>query len=128
MRAYSYNVVALPLAAGLLKPWLGLGVTPALAALFMASSSSLVVLSSLGLKLYTRPGETAPRESVVSEVELRPRWLAVVPAAIVAGHGGGAEHARVSSPSFLSHSIVVRGRTLLAAPSGVLSSLGSKSY
>ncbi|CBN73914.1 heavy metal translocating P-type ATPase [Ectocarpus siliculosus] len=69
--ALSYNVVALPLAAGLLKPWLGLGVTPALAALFMASSSSLVVLSSLGLKLYTRPGEVAPRESVVRSCRRR---------------------------------------------------------
>ncbi|CAM9816654.1 unnamed protein product, partial [Hapterophycus canaliculatus] len=64
--ALSYNVVALPLAAGALKPWLGLGVTPALAALFMASSSSLVILSSLGLKLYTRPGEPTARELAVS--------------------------------------------------------------
>lgn len=62
----SYNVVALPLAAGALKPWLGLGVTPALAALFMASSSSLVILSSLGLKLYTRPGEPTARDMAVS--------------------------------------------------------------
>ncbi len=64
--ARSYNVVALPLAAGLLKPMFGLGVTPALAALFMASSSSLVVLSSLGLKLYARPGEPTARELAVS--------------------------------------------------------------
>lgn len=69
LRAYSYNVVALPLAAGLLKPMFGLGVTPALAALFMASSSSLVVLSSLGLKLYARPGEPTAREVAVSAAE-----------------------------------------------------------
>ena len=67
LRFYSYNVVALPLAAGALKPLLGIGVTPALAALFMASSSSLVVLSSLGLKLYTRPGEPTARELAVRE-------------------------------------------------------------
>lgn len=56
------------MAAGALKPLLGIGVTPALAALFMASSSSLVVLSSLGLKLYTRPGEPTARELAVSDV------------------------------------------------------------
>ena len=61
----SYNVIALPLAAGMLKPWLGLSLTPALAALFMASSSSLVVVSSLGLKLYSRPGEPTAREKAV---------------------------------------------------------------
>ena len=64
----SYNVIALPLAAGMFKPWLGLSLTPALAALFMASSSSLVVVSSLCLKLYSRPGEPTAREKAVRAI------------------------------------------------------------
>lgn len=118
------------MAAGLLKPWLGLGVTPALAALFMASSSSLVVLSSLGLKLYTRPGEPAPRESVVSQVELGPRWLAVEPAAIVASHGSGAQHP--VSPTFVFDRtrlscFLSRGNVGCSLRLVLLSSLDSKS-
>lgn len=66
----SYNVVALPLAAGLLKPSLGMSPSPALAALFMAFSSTLVVLSSLGLKLYTRPGEPTAFQTMVIETRI----------------------------------------------------------
>ena len=62
---YKRQVIALPLAAGMFKPWLGLSLTPALAALFMASSSTLVVVSSLGLKLYSRPGEPTATEKAV---------------------------------------------------------------
>eukprot|EP00752_Nemacystus_decipiens_P009679 g8648.t1 len=84
--ALSYNVVALPLAAGALKPLLGIGVTPALAALFMASSSSLVVLSSLGLKLYTRPGEPTARELAVRSCRRR---LGLRARPLSRPHGGG---------------------------------------
>lgn len=68
LRSRSYNLVALPLAAGLLKPSLGLSLTPALAALFMASSSTMVVVSSLGLKLYTRPGESTAFQNMVRRI------------------------------------------------------------
>lgn len=64
--ACSYNLVAIPLATGLLKPSLGMSLTPALAAVFMAGSSTLVILSSLGLKLYTRPGEPTALQMLVS--------------------------------------------------------------
>ncbi|CAM9325706.1 unnamed protein product [Phaeothamnion confervicola] len=57
--AMGYNLLALPLAAGLLMPALGLGLTPEFAAAMMALSSTLVVASSLALKLYRPPGGAA---------------------------------------------------------------------
>ncbi len=49
--AFGYNLVALPLAAGLLLPWTGQTLTPTAAAALMATSSLAVVLNSLRLRL-----------------------------------------------------------------------------
>ena len=53
--AYSYNVVAIPLAAGALYPLTGVLMPPWVAAITMALSSVSVVMSSLLLKLYKKP-------------------------------------------------------------------------
>ncbi|MBD2576812.1 heavy metal translocating P-type ATPase [Oscillatoria sp. FACHB-1406] len=55
--ALGYNLMAIPIAAGLLLPRFGLSLTPALAGAFMALSSVLVVSNSLLLRhsgLFTR--------------------------------------------------------------------------
>ncbi len=49
--AFAYNVLLLPLAAGILVPWLGIRVPPPLAAAAMAASSVSVVLNSLLLRV-----------------------------------------------------------------------------
>ncbi|XFA74287.1 heavy metal translocating P-type ATPase [Thermosynechococcaceae cyanobacterium Okahandja] len=52
--AIAYNVVGLPLAAGVLLPLWGLSLTPAMAAACMAFSSIAVVLNSLSLRPNSR--------------------------------------------------------------------------
>jgi Cu2+-exporting ATPase len=47
--AFAYNLVMIPLAAGLLLPTLGIGLSPVLAAGLMAASSVTVVVNSLSL-------------------------------------------------------------------------------
>jgi hypothetical protein len=53
--AMSYNIFALPFAAGVLYPFTDFRLPPELAGLMMAFSSVSVVTSSLLLKNYTRP-------------------------------------------------------------------------
>jgi Cu+-exporting ATPase len=48
--AFGYNIVAIPVAAGLLYPAFGLLLSPAIAAAAMAMSSVSVVSNSLRLK------------------------------------------------------------------------------
>jgi Cu+-exporting ATPase len=52
--AFVYNVIGIPIAAGVLYPSLGLLLTPTLAAAAMAASSVSVVSNSLRLKGYKR--------------------------------------------------------------------------
>ncbi len=54
--AFVYNVIGIPLAAGLLYPAFGLLLTPTIAAAAMAASSVSVVSNSLRLKNYQRAG------------------------------------------------------------------------
>ena len=60
MWAISYNLIAIPFAAGVWFPWTHVLVPPQYAGLAMAFSSVSVVLSSLSLKLYKRP--TSPSD------------------------------------------------------------------
>ena len=57
--AISYNIVAIPFAAGAWFPWTHVLVPPQYAGLAMAFSSVSVVLSSLTLKLYRRPSHSS---------------------------------------------------------------------
>jgi Cu+-exporting ATPase len=54
--AFIYNVIGIPIAAGLLYPATGLLLTPTMAAAAMAASSVSVVSNSLRLKNYKRAG------------------------------------------------------------------------
>ena len=48
--AFGYNIIALPIAAGILLPKFGVLLSPPIAALLMALSSITVVVNSLSLK------------------------------------------------------------------------------
>ena len=58
--AMGYNVLGIPIAAGVLFPFFQLRLRPEFAALAMALSSVSVVLSSLALKWYTPPAVFTP--------------------------------------------------------------------
>lgn len=53
--AFTYNVCAIPIAAGILYPGTGSGLPPYIAGLAMVASSISVVCSSLLLRLYRAP-------------------------------------------------------------------------
>jgi len=55
--AMGYNLIGIPIAAGLLYPFLHVGLPPQFAGLAMAFSSVSVVMSSLHLKYYKTPQE-----------------------------------------------------------------------
>ena len=54
--ATGYNAVALPIAAGVFEPSLGVVLRPEIAALTMSGSSLIVALNALALKRLPLPG------------------------------------------------------------------------
>ena len=66
--AMAYNVIGIPIAAGILFPFLELRLRPEFAALAMALSSVSVVLSSLALRFYKAP-EVEPATSATVPVK-----------------------------------------------------------
>jgi Cu2+-exporting ATPase len=63
--AVGYNVIALPIAAGLLMPAFGLMLRPEIAALTMSGSSFLVAMNALLLKRLRLPVQPAPSSGPV---------------------------------------------------------------
>jgi Cu2+-exporting ATPase len=61
--AVGYNVIALPIAAGVLQPSLGLVLRPEIAALAMSGSTLIVVANALLLKRLTLPAQPQPAPS-----------------------------------------------------------------
>jgi Cu2+-exporting ATPase len=65
--AIGYNAVALPIAAGVFEPSLGLTLRPEIAAISMSGSSLIVAVNALALKRLRLPGgerdEGAPVEA-----------------------------------------------------------------
>lgn len=53
--AFVYNLIGIPIAAGVLYPWLHRALPPEAASLAMALSSVSVVISSLLLRTYSKP-------------------------------------------------------------------------
>jgi Cu2+-exporting ATPase len=61
--AVGYNSIALPIAAGVFQPWLGLELRPEIAALSMSGSSFIVAVNALLLKGARLPGRSVvPRK------------------------------------------------------------------
>lgn len=54
--ATGYNTVAIPLAAGVLYPSMGILLTPAVAAVFMSASTIIVAINAQFLRNYRRKG------------------------------------------------------------------------
>jgi len=62
--AFVYNIICIPVAAGVLYPALGIRLTPTMAAAAMALSSVSVVANSLRLRRFTAAGPSVPVSSV----------------------------------------------------------------
>ncbi len=63
--AYGYNVALIPLAAGVLYPWMGILLSPMLAAAAMSVSSIFVVTNSLRLRHFDPPLQTLTASSLI---------------------------------------------------------------
>ena len=79
--AIGYNAIALPIAAGVFEPSLGLTLRPEIAALSMSGSSLIVAVNALALKRLRLPGaeepgaETAPEDRPSEPVAARSSGL-----------------------------------------------------
>jgi Cu2+-exporting ATPase len=60
--AVGYNLIALPIAAGVFVPAFGFGLRPEIAALSMSGSSLLVAVNALALKRLPLPEASAPEK------------------------------------------------------------------
>jgi Cu2+-exporting ATPase len=66
--AIGYNAIALPIAAGVFEPSLGLSLSPEIAALSMSGSSVIVAVNALLLKRLRLPAKAATTASDVRPV------------------------------------------------------------
>jgi Cu+-exporting ATPase len=71
--AFIYNIICIPVAAGVLYPALGLRLTPTMAAAAMALSSVSVVANSLRLRRFTATGSSAAGSSAVGSPVVAPQ-------------------------------------------------------
>ncbi|CAM9465188.1 unnamed protein product [Ectocarpus sp. 12 AP-2014] len=88
-----YNLCGVPIAAGVLYPFLHIRLPPALAGLSMALSSISVVLSSLALRFYKKP-------EIDDEGRLWQRSAAATGLEVVSGCYGGVRHLARGRRSF----------------------------
>ncbi len=59
--AFAYNTAGIPIAAGILYPFLGIRLSPMIAAVAMAASSLSVVLNANRMRNFTAPALTTER-------------------------------------------------------------------
>ncbi|PND52147.1 hypothetical protein, partial [Rhodococcus sp. ENV425] len=71
--AVGYNVVALPIAAGVFEPAFGLVLRPEIAALSMSGSSLIVAVNALMLKRLELPHQIGAASSDAQVVATQPR-------------------------------------------------------
>jgi Cu2+-exporting ATPase len=74
--AIGYNAVALPIAAGVFEPALGLVLRPEIAALSMSGSSLIVAVNALTLKRLPLPEGQQPQERPSGPRSARPQQAA----------------------------------------------------
>jgi P-type Cu+ transporter len=87
--AFAYNVLLIPVAAGLLYPFTGILLDPVLAAAAMAMSSVSVVTNALRLRSFRRPGSPAEilRPRLATRVAGYAYLLGIAVVAVVVGAG-----------------------------------------
>lgn len=66
--AIGYNVIAIPIAAGIFEPSLGLVLRPEIAAISMSGSSLIVAVNALMLKTLRLPAPESPAPSQAATV------------------------------------------------------------
>ncbi len=71
--AFVYNVVGLPIAAGLLYPWTGWLLSPVIASAAMSLSSVSVLMNSLRLRRFSASLSAPPLASLATSVSAPPR-------------------------------------------------------
>lgn len=84
--AFCYNIIGIPLAAGVLLPKYGLALTPSISGALMGFSSLAVMANSLMLQLEVK----GMRNGLVTAVAAAARPGEAAAAAVAAAHGGAA--------------------------------------
>ncbi len=121
--AFGYNLLALPIAAGLLYPITGMLLTPMLAGTAMALSSISVVLSSLRLR-FVAPRQYAPMQRYVFRTSLHCHGcVTAISSALASIQGLHRWHVELEHPD--KRLVVEADRDVVAA---VISALRQRGY